>query len=576
MRLNWKSVKNFIVLLCLPGLVGCSAPQDLDKNEVTVCLVQGDPFVARRYVVKGERGDDLTFQLSLREDYTLGDCSYEDYSFTQKENDCTIVLHNVRYSCRISVSCFVPRSTVVYDYNGGTADGETFEKISYKKSVHPRINTQTAEHLKKDGYVLTGWNTSDDGKGEHVGLGSRVTLHEGEETILYAEWRKETDLSAFSYEVIENEITLLKYLGSDTEELVLPSTIGGREVTTVASGFAKDRTISTLVFPKTVEVIEENAFFNTQIQDIYFFDTMISVSDASFSGQVPHTWHINAQMIPRYQGMSDITVFADKMDLLMQNADKRKLIFFAGCSMFYGLDSQMVAEEYPDYTVLDMGVVGGTNASFQFDCMLPFIREGDVFVHAPEQASSYQLMANLACENRVFIATEGNFDLLTLTDMAKMEGAFDCFSAFNSNRRKLEPRSYDDAFSFNEYGDNTSNRPNVRNDKQLTENYGVYDGYVTETSLNVLCNLYDQIEEKGGTVYFSYAPINELCVVEENAIAFTEKIENGLKERGYTVISDLRDYVMPAKYFYDTDYHLTNEGAQIRTNKLISDLKQVL
>lgn len=42
--------------------------------------------------------------------------------------------------------------------------------------------------------------------------------------------------------------------------------------------------------------------------------------------------------------------------------------------------------------------------------------------------------------------------------------------------------------------------------------------------------------------------------------------------RGYETISDLNDYVMDAKYFHDSDYHLTTAGAALRARQLAQDL----
>lgn len=577
MQVTWKSYKKFIIpLLVLPCLVGCSNVPTEKKDEVTVCLVDGKNFVARGYVGKAKRGEDISFQISLFNGYEVERCSYENVTVSQTNGECIVTLHNVMYSCRVSLSTFLPQASICYDYNGGELNGNKSETVVYKRTAHPRVNTPNAVGLEREGYVLTGWNTSADGKGEHIGLGSRVTAEKQTEQTLYAEWEQETESSAFTYETVENEIRLLNYSGAVGDKLVVPSKINGKSVTTIAEGFAKDRTIGSLVLPNTLETIEENAFSNCEIAELYFFDSIVNVSDESFSNQVPHTWHINAELAPRYMETSYVTVFADKMDYLLLNANRQKLIIFGGCSVYFGLDSSILAKEYSEYAVLNLGTVGGTNAAFQYDIMRKYIGEGDVFVHAPEQASPYQLMADLSCENRVFIATEGNFDLLALTDMTKMEGAFKCFSAFNSNRRKLEPCSYEDAFEFNEYGDNTSVRPNIKNYLKLTDDYEICAEFLTENSLNALCDQYDLIEEQGARVYVSYAPINKLCVEKEKADLFSSKLEKGLYQRGYAVISDIYDYSMEPQYFFDEDYHLTNEGAEARTKQLLNDLKKVL
>lgn len=52
---------------------------------------------------------------------------------------------------------------------------------------------------------------------------------------------------------------------------------------------------------------------------------------------------------------------------------------------------------------------------------------------------------------------------------------------------------------------------------------------------------------------------------------FQEKIE---KKIDCEVISNFTDYFFPYDYFYDTKYHLTEEGAKVRTKQLIMDLKR--
>lgn len=53
-----------------------------------------------------------------------------------------------------------------------------------------------------------------------------------------------------------------------------------------------------------------------------------------------------------------------------------------------------------------------------------------------------------------------------------------------------------------------------------------------------------------------------------------EQFEQKLEERcECNVISDYQDYFYDRSYFYDTVYHLTNEGTVMRTEQLISDLE---
>ena len=553
-----------------------------DNTQVKICLEQGEGFVAKAYVQEIEREADAVFQIRLQENYEVVGCSYGDYTVSQGDDFTLLTLHNVRYADRITLQCRIPTSVISYDPNGGSfADTGSTEplRIAYGPSVHPRPNTLAGdEKLLREGYVHIGWNTAPDGSGEHIGLGSRITAEKNAEMTLYAEWAQETAAQLFTWEDAEGGLRLTGYLGGSTDRLVIPDAIDGRPVTELAAGFAQGLTLGELVIPDTVLRIKADAFRDCAIEHIYFFDTLREVSDAAFPGSRPRYWHIGAVIAPRYQHVSDITSFADKMDLLILHQDEKKLLLFSGCSMSYGMDSTLLAEAWPEYTVLNLGAVGGTNAQFQFECILPYIRSGDVFLHAPEQSSAYQLMSSTACGNRIFIAVEGNFDLLAQTDMTTLgEGAFDCFYAFNNKRMAMEAGTYaDQLIPLNEHGDNAELRVNS-NQKRFDQDYGLLTELLTEDGFDRLADYYGRLRAAGAEVYLSYAPINALCCEEPGQIeAFAARWEQGMLIRGYETISDLNDYVMEAKYFHDSDYHLTTAGATLRTQQLLQDLQTVL
>ena len=554
-----------------------------DNGLVRVCLEQGEGFVARAYVQDTVREGDVVFQLRLQEHYEVTSCTYPDWELSASAEGFTLLtLKNVRYPDRIRLTCAIPTSVILYDPNGGQfeASGSSEPlRMAYGPTVHPRINTLTgAERIVREGYIMTGWNTAPDGSGQHIGLGSRVTVETNAAMTLYAEWEQETPQAQFAWTETEDGIWLTAYRGTDADRLVLPDDIGGKPVTGIAGGFAQGITVDRLVIPDTVLHIGEGAFRDCDIEHIYFCDTLREVSDAAFENSRPRRWHIGAVIAPRYQGESDIAAFADKMDLLMLHQDARKLLLFSGCSMSYGVDSTLLAEAYPGYTVLNLGAVGGTNAQFQFDCILQYVRSGDVFIHAPEQASPYQLMSKTVCGNRIFIAVEGNFDLLALTDMSTLgEGAFDCFFAFNNKRLAMTPGTYaDQLIPLNGHGDNAALRVSANRDR-FDEAYGLLTELLTEDGLSLLAEYYDRIRAAGAAVYLSYAPINALCCDTPGEIsAFADLWEQGMLARGYETISELKDYVMEPKYFYDADYHLTTAGAALRTQQLVRDLLPVL
>lgn len=122
------------------------------------------------------------------------------------------------------------------------------------------------------------------------------------------------------------------------------------------------------------------------------------------------------------------------------NADRRKLIFFSGCSFAYGLNSGIIDEAYGgEYAVFNMGVNGDINAAFQMEILLAYMGEGDVFIHAPEEMSASQLMFDYFVNDSMFIMTEGNYDLLALVDFSDNGGVIRAFFDYIEFKRIRSP-----------------------------------------------------------------------------------------------------------------------------------------
>jgi len=588
-------MKNRVFLLSFLAftLFSCVVSEEaasFNKDEITITIVD-NPFVsAKQSVYKAKRGEDLVVNLTFSEGHAYSSCSYEGAAFLSNElGKGILTLPNVHAPSRIYIDTISSEATIIYHLNGGSflskEKGNFFyQECSFESHLRPNLLKGT-DSIYREGYSLIGWNSSSDGSGTHYGLGSRITIGKGITTELYAEWAKEADCNDFTWQVNEKDVFLSSYKGSlNLNELVVPSSFKGLPVTRICFGAIKEVNARRLILPYSVAFIESSAFLNCNFGEVYLFDSIIKMSDDSFSGFVVENVHINAYFDPGYLKESDNGCFADNMDRLILSENLPKMIFYGGCSMGYGLESEIFKTEYGDeYTYLNMGVIGGTNALFQFDCMLPYLKEDDIFIHAPEEASPYQLMADQKAESRIFMCVEGNYDLLSLVDCSKIEGFFSKFAGFNlgklTENRHQGGLYTDTTFHQNEYGDFNFERVNTTGDIGFSDGEYTYNlDLVSDESITNLVSQYDRIKEKGASVYFSYAPLNYSNLKEEEVNQsiweeFASAIEGRLQKYGYQVISKVSSYLFMGRYFYDTDYHLTNEGAKIRSKKLLSDLK---
>lgn len=584
----------FAEMLLIFFMCGCQPTITYQhKNTITIALMDSAKYTAKKTIYTAEKGSDICVSLELLPEYQFESCSYSgEYSVEQEENTIKLTLKDVKYDMRLRISAQKISGKIFYYLNGGDfvdqskTDDYFTENAVTQWHLRPNTNIGTG-YVYRDGYTQLGWNTSPDGTGTHIGLGSRITVEKNSSVNLYAEWVKWAEDSSFEYVLNENteaedDVVLTKYKGaSSVDSLVIPAKIDGFVVSGLGENFSSRLSAKALVLPNTLLSIAKGAFLHNRIESIYFFDNLTEVYDASFGKRIPKVY-INAAIAPRYTTENDNAQFAENMDRLIVNADKKKMVFFAGCSMSYGLISEQVERAFKqEYVICNMGVIGGTNATFQFDCITEYLGEGDVFIHAPEEMSPYQLLHNIKAEHRMFICTESNYDLLSLVDFSETADFFSAFVEYNEIRMGMEERKYTDYNDhYNVYGDYVFARPDSSASAyfDLEKTFAVE--YVNERSLARLNAYYGRIADKGANVFVSFAPINRNALSKDDVAkgidaVFAQKLQEGLETR-FKVISKPQKYIIEGRYFYDADYHLTSNGARVRTDEIINDVAKAL
>ena len=622
-------------------LSGIGKPDEKKENSeilLPVVLVDGDHYTAKEPFVQAAYGDSVTLTLEYEKGFTFDSCSYPDYQAEQIDGHIlALTLNHLIYPARVEIQSRESGYGIDYQLNGGVfrengplleelmaalgrtgekteeleeeeagsaaendtktrafngeeSEGETEETppadhyfIWHEVGPHLRPNTSIGtDMILREGYTQTGWNTKADGSGEHIGLGSRVTVEEGTAITLYAEWEKWLPEADFAWEETENgTLRLTAYTGpKDADPFVIPARIGGVFVTELAEGFAEDLTGETLVLPPSLYGIDEGAMKNCAFTSAYFYDNIERVTNESFEAPF-HTLHLNAIRPPKYI-TNDNAQFAENAEkLMMAPDDRKKMVFFAGCSFSYGLVSEDIAAVYgSEYDIYDLGVIGGGNAPIQYDVYRQYLKEGDIFVHAPE-ASQHQLMSSYGCDFRLFVMTEGNYDLLSETDAAYLENFWNSLQELNESRDKLQRKlSYLDITPhYNSYGDIKIPRMYTNQQGVSFSDYSYFyrSNSVTQEAAERMCDWYQKLTDQGVTVLFSFSPMNrdglDTDGKKNSPFYFESFISDILKRHGIPVISEMKNYVMGSEYFYDSDYHMNEVGASRRTAQLIKDLE---
>ncbi len=481
--------------------------------------------------------------------------------------------------------------SIRYEGNGGTLRAWEGDAIALPvDNAHLRVNTaQGTGYFRREGYVLTGWNTAPDGSGERIGLGSRTERRDG--LALYAQWAKVSPEGSFSYELREGQAWITGYSGA-APRCVVPEELGGFPVRGICAGAFRDGAFEELILPHTLYTVECGAFHGCAVREITLFDTLREVSDESFQDcRGLKTLHVNAATSPVYSG-SYFDTFSDKYDWLLSLKGRKKLVLASGSSGRYGYDSPALAAAFPDYVPANMGVYAYTNALPQLELIRGLMEEGDVLLSAPEfDAAEEQFCASSRLDAPFWAMMESNYDAAALLDLRNYSGVLDSLGEYLAARRGMagrnygeSPASYDDdgnryAFAtYNQYGDLTLPRPNGERDVCLRHNIADYTtANITPGRVEALNDVYRRFLDGGIAVYFTYTPRNRNSLTADSTPATRRELHNYLTEHlCVPVISDIEDSLYAGNYFYLIDSHLSGEGAAIRTKRVIEDLRPYL
>lgn len=554
-------------------------------------------------------GEDVSFSFEANGLASVGYAG--EYEIARSGSTVTLTLKDITAPLTVPVRLGTPlaveegQRAVEYLANGGT--GESVTKVSLSPRI--RVNTALGDLFGREGYTQTGWNTSPDGSGRHIGLGSRVEAP----ATLYAEWEEWTDGSLFSYELVdaaevwrlytsekEEKRTLAELSASEeasdsaekaaivtnysgkASELVLPAELDGYPVRGIEQGSVTGHAeLKRAVLCPGLEYIAPAAFdYNYYFTELTLFDDLVSLGDKAFGFQCHITkLFLNAVLPPAY-GDSENGQLGNKLDMLQK--EQKKIVLFGGCSVWYGVIAEEAEKQFSGYEVFNLGVIGGTCALYQLDLILARMGEGDVLVHMPELASQFQLLADINFDARVFITLECNYDYISELDLSRYENVFSALSGFLGGRRTLMsaedyvPATYAKGLdTLGERGDLFSERSGNFDNEGLPYQFLEPYVYTASKAADRAFSVYSAFAERGVEVLLGVAPMNSDGIRLADGNAIWNMVKGGLSDKNTPakVFMELEDGLLEKRYFYDTNYHLSNEGAEIFTERVVSLIK---
>ena len=259
----------------------------------------------------------------------------------------------------------------------------------------------------------------------------------------------------------------------------------------------------------------------------------------------------------------------DKVNRL-KSINEPKIILVSSSNLTFGIRSDMI-EEALSMPVVNLGLHGGLGNAFHEDIAKFNIRSGDIVIVCHSEFSDNN---NIPDPALAWITVEYHKDLWPIIRPEDYYGMFRAFPIYwtKALMYALSIMKYDNEVysrhNFNKYGD-IAQKPESGRQAITWRNTKV--PAINDTCINRLNEFNRFARARGATLLVAGYPIGK-GEYTPPAEKYEEFQKDLAKRLDCDVISDYRDYFIPYEYFYNTNMHLDDKGAEIRTRQLINDL----
>lgn len=277
--------------------------------------------------------------------------------------------------------------------------------------------------------------------------------------------------------------------------------------------------------------------------------------------------------VDRYAYMAALK---DKEDLL-QHIESPRLIIAGGSSSAFGIDSERIEQSLDGrYQVVNSGLHGGLGLRFIVAFVEAHLRPGDVVVLVPEYSLLFGLHDSSLALHEALGEYHGAWRYASTDDDPIEPTIF--FQAVQKRFRRaigLSPpvdHAYLTRQGFNERGDLIAHldlpSPGVR--YRVTFDFRDPPPEV----LGTIQDFNHSCREAGARLFLSFGPYPASLMADDPPA--DEWLERFRAAVDAPVISQPQDYLFADEMFFDTANHLNAQGRNLRTARLIEDLRHAL
>lgn len=287
-------------------------------------------------------------------------------------------------------------------------------------------------------------------------------------------------------------------------------------------------------------------------------------------------WVIGGQYQQGYEAS-----LIDKVHRL-KSINESKIILVGNSNLAFGIHSEQI-EEHIGMPVVNLGLHGGLGNAFHEEIAKLNINAGDIVVVCHTELSDND---SLTGGELAWLAYDYNreiWPIIRKKDYFYMLCVYPSYlrksyALWASNEGNIgSTKSSYTRSAFNEYGDILFKPERSQMDTQeFFRNHNICVPEINDICTNRLNKLNQFCSDRGAVMVVAAYPIayGEFAEFDEADFrTFQAELDAKLD---CDIISDYTDYFFPYHYFYDTAYHLNEEGTNARTRQLIEDLENWL
>lgn len=263
---------------------------------------------------------------------------------------------------------------------------------------------------------------------------------------------------------------------------------------------------------------------------------------------------------------------------LVQDTPGERILVVGGSSVPYSIRCEQVAEA-TGMPCIALGATAYLGLEYYLALIDDELHPGDIVILAPE----FAMLQNAVSYSTTWMAVENSPSLLAALPVSYWPGMVSSYYTYSRQkldllRQKGAPTATAQeqyaAFGFGPWGDIVTERESILESGYDKNNIlTLDDSSLSDDVVKAVRRFAKKAQKAGATVVLTWAPFDTLAYT--GTAQQLEEFQAQLESRtGLAYVGSLTDCMLPAELFYDSNNHLTSEGAELRTRMLLDDLAE--